>query len=79
MPHNQELKDQIKELQIFIFNRIVPLKLNQVTIRGQDYLSMTQSYLNMLNTQKVPEIRVAFQEMTDNQLKIIVKKLFRQY
>lgn len=41
----EDFLEQIEELKIFIFNRIKPIKLNGSSLKGTDYLILTNSYI----------------------------------
>ena len=74
-----EFLDQIEELKIFIFNRIKPLRLGPISIKGQDYLVLINSYLSAINSGSVPTINDAWTEIVENQLKIAASKAQRVY
>ena len=61
-----EFLEQIEELKIFIFNRIKPLRMNGVALKGQDYVILANSYLNAINKGSIPTINDAWTEVQEN-------------
>lgn len=41
----EEFMEQIEELKIFIFNRIKPMRMNNVALKSQDYVVLANSYI----------------------------------
>lgn len=41
----EEFLEQIEELKIFIFNRIKPMKMNELALKSHDYLILANSYI----------------------------------
>eukprot|EP00347_Sterkiella_histriomuscorum_P012206 403369487 len=75
----EEFLDQIEELKIYIFNRIKPIKLNQVALKSQDYLILANSYIQSINKGSIPTINDAWTEVVENQLKQALNKACRLY
>ena len=79
MALKEEFKEQIEELKIFIFNRIKPLKLNETSIHGTDFVVLTQSYISAINAGGVPIINDAWTEVIETQMKSAYEKALRHY
>ena len=62
----EEFIEQIEELKIFIFNRIKPMKMNAVALKGQDYIILANSYINSINKGSIPTINDAWTEVVEN-------------
>jgi hypothetical protein len=75
----EEFLEQIEELKIFIFNRIKPQKMNGVSLKSADYLTVATSYITSINKGSIPTINDAWSEVVENQLKVVSNKAVRIY